>query len=62
VRIDALVIGLQHLADPAPVVREVLGEPGMELFKVDFVRELAGALRALLGGDRGGDQKEDTGP
>lgn len=47
-RLHALVIGFQHLANPAPVVRDVLSEPGMEVFQVDFRRELAGALRTLL--------------
>src|SRR5437867_317791 len=48
--VDALVIGLRHLADPAPVVREVLDEPGMDVFDVDFVRELRASLLALLRG------------
>lgn len=52
-RIHALVIGLQHIAEPAPVVRDVLSEPGMEVFRVDFTRELAASLRALLSGDWG---------
>lgn len=47
-RLDALVIGLWHLADPAPPVRPVLGEPGMEPFVVDFAVELAAMVRALL--------------
>jgi AcrR family transcriptional regulator len=50
-RLHALVIGLQHIAEPAPVVRDVLAESGMEVFRVDFAGELAGALRVLLGGD-----------
>lgn len=49
-RLDALVIGLWHLADPAPPVRAVLGEPGMEPFVVDFDVELAAMVRALLAG------------
>jgi AcrR family transcriptional regulator len=49
-RLDALVIGLWHLADPAPAVREVLGQLGMEPFVVDFPSELAAMVRALLAG------------
>ncbi len=47
-RLDALVIGLWHLADPAPPVCAVLDEPGMEPFVVDFTVELAAMVRALL--------------
>jgi AcrR family transcriptional regulator len=49
--LDALVAGLAQLADPAPVVRELL-EERVELrpFRVDFGRELEAALRALLDG------------
>jgi AcrR family transcriptional regulator len=47
---QALVIGLSHLADPAPVVREVLRMPGLELFEVDFAREFTSSFAALLAG------------
>lgn len=56
-RIDALVIGLRHLSDPAPVVRQVLDEPGMEVFKVDFGREVEASLLALLHGLEAGTRK-----
>ncbi len=49
-RLDAFVIGLWHLADPASPVRAVLEEPGMEPFVVDFAAELAAMVRALLPG------------
>jgi AcrR family transcriptional regulator len=49
-RCQALVVGLQHLADPAPVMRQVLAEPGMALFDVELKRELDATLRALLFG------------
>lgn len=49
-RLDALVIGLWHLADPASPVCAVLEEPGMEPFVVDFAAELAAMVRALLAG------------
>jgi AcrR family transcriptional regulator len=49
-RITALVIGLQHLADPAPLVRNVLYEPDMQLFMIDFADEFSEMLDALLRG------------
>jgi AcrR family transcriptional regulator len=48
-RLHALVIGLVHIAAPAPVIREVVTAPELAMFDVDFREELAGALRALLG-------------
>jgi hypothetical protein len=44
------VIGLQHLADPAPLVRNVLREPDMQLFTLDFAAEFSEMLGALLRG------------
>jgi len=49
-RIHALIVGLQHLADPAPVVRHVMEQPGMQVFQIDFERELAECVQALLHG------------
>lgn len=49
-RINALVIGFQHVAEPAPVIRRVLDEPGLELFKIDFIEEFLATLKALLYG------------
>jgi AcrR family transcriptional regulator len=47
----ALVIGVQHVADPAPIVREVLDtDPALTVFKVDFDREFRYLLTALLHG------------
>jgi AcrR family transcriptional regulator len=51
-RTQALVIGLQHLADPAPMARRVLEEPGMEAFAVDFAHEFLEMFTALLLGLR----------
>jgi AcrR family transcriptional regulator len=47
-RVHALVVGLVQLANPSPVVREVLREPGMDLFDVDLSRELESTLSALF--------------
>jgi AcrR family transcriptional regulator len=48
----ALVIGLRHLADPAPMARRVMKEPGMEVFAVDFAHEFQATFTALLLGLR----------
>jgi AcrR family transcriptional regulator len=49
-QIQALVVGLQTLADPAPVTRRILEAPGLEPLRVDFDRELQSAVGALLTG------------
>jgi AcrR family transcriptional regulator len=49
-RIYALAIGLQHLADPAPVVQSVLNEHELHIFLVDFSSEFTAVLQALLYG------------
>jgi AcrR family transcriptional regulator len=48
----ALVIGLSHLADPAPVVREALRQPDLAPFTVAFAEELNASVTALLLGMR----------
>src|SRR5579859_7525015 len=48
--IDALVIGLQHMAEPSEVMQQVLAEEGMELFRVDLHKNLLETLRTLLMG------------
>lgn len=47
-QLDALVIGLWHLANAGPSVRDVLDQPGMEPLVIDFCTELGTAVRALL--------------
>lgn len=49
-RAHALVIGLQHVSDPPPLVRQVLARPDLQVFHIDFARELSTTLRALLRG------------
>jgi AcrR family transcriptional regulator len=49
-RAHALVIGLQHVSDPPPLVRQVLERPDLQVFHIDFARELSTTLRALLQG------------
>jgi AcrR family transcriptional regulator len=44
----ALIIGLRHLADPAPVARQVLAEPEMAPFVIAFGLEFLKAFAALL--------------
>ncbi len=46
----ALVIGLWHLSDPAPVVQQALQEPQLEVFKLHFTQEFILAVQALLYG------------
>ncbi|MGQ0602194.1 MAG: TetR family transcriptional regulator [Anaerolineales bacterium] len=47
---QAIVVGLWHLSDPAPVVQEVFVEPEMHLFDLNFDREFRQMLTALLHG------------
>lgn len=48
-RLHAMAIGFQHLASPAPVVRDVLAqEAGLEMFEVNFTEELLATVRAML--------------
>lgn len=50
-RAYALVIGIQHLADPSPVARQVLEtRPEMGVFQIDFATEFPIVLTALLRG------------
>ena len=46
----ALVIGLWHLSDPAPIIRQALQHPELRLFEVHFAPEFSTALQALLYG------------
>lgn len=48
----ALVIGLRHLADPAPVVREALRQPDLASFTISFADELTASVTTLLIGMR----------
>jgi len=49
-QLDALVIGLWQMSSPAPVVARLLDEPHLRPLRVEFARELALGLRALLDG------------
>lgn len=46
----ALVIGLWSLADPAPIIREVLQQLDLQMFEIQFAPEFSQALQALLYG------------
>lgn len=48
--VQVLVIGLQHLAAPAPVVRQALVFPELQGFRVDFDAQFRILLTALLYG------------
>lgn len=47
---QALAMGLQPMAEPAPVIDTVLDAPGLEVLRVEFDREFRSAIRALLTG------------
>lgn len=49
-KIDALIIGFQHMATPGGAMREVLQEDDMALFRVDMREQLLETLRTLLMG------------
>ena len=50
IRIDALIIGFQHMAEPSGVMREVLAEDDLAMFRVDLQKALLGTLGTLLMG------------
>jgi AcrR family transcriptional regulator len=47
---QAIVVGLWHLCDPAPVVKQVFALPEMRAYEVDFDQEFRQLLTALLNG------------
>jgi AcrR family transcriptional regulator len=49
-QIHALVVGLGQMADPAPVVRQVLADPALAPLRVEFGPALRRALATLLRG------------
>ena len=49
-KINALVIGFQHMAEPSGVMRQVLEEEDMALFRVELQQALLETLRTLLMG------------
>jgi len=49
-RLHALLVGLRQMADPAPVVAEVLARPEMEPLRVEFGPELTETLAAMVRG------------
>lgn len=49
-RMHALVVGIGQMANPSEIVAQVIGDPGLELFRVDFERELSAVTRILLRG------------
>lgn len=49
--LSAFVIGLTHMAEPAPVIQELYRrEPGLRMFQVDFDAHFFDALETLLDG------------
>lgn len=50
IKVYALVIGFEHLAAPSRVVRDVLEQPEMALFRVNLEQQLLETLKTLLMG------------
>ncbi len=48
--VQVLVIGLQHLSEPAPVIRQALVFPDLQVFRVDFEKHFRTLLSAMLYG------------
>ena len=55
-QLEALVIGLRHLADAAPVVRQLMTLDDMRAFDVDFDRELRQLTLVMLNGMKGSER------
>lgn len=51
--VHALVVGVGQMAEPSPVLDEVLAEPSLALLRVDFEADLREALGRLLRGSLG---------
>ena len=49
-QLQALAMGMQTMAEPAPAVRGVLDAPGLDVFRLDFEREFRAAAGAMLTG------------
>jgi AcrR family transcriptional regulator len=47
---NALLVGLQQMADSAPLVQEVLADPSLAWLKIDFAQELRVALTIYFEG------------
>jgi AcrR family transcriptional regulator len=48
--VHAFVIGVGHMAEPGPVVAQVIAEPGFEILRVDFVTKLRELIEMILRG------------
>lgn len=49
-QIYALIIGIEHISNPAPVVRQALEQPELRVFDIPFGPTFSAALTALLRG------------
>lgn len=49
-RTEALIIGLSHLADPAPAVAEVIARDDMTMFRVDLPHAIGEMLMVMMMG------------
>ncbi|MBN1995339.1 MAG: TetR family transcriptional regulator [Anaerolineae bacterium] len=48
--IYVLLIGVQQLAEPAPIVKQVIAQKGLEVFQVDFSAYFLQSLKIFLNG------------
>ena len=55
-QLEALVIGLRHLADAAPVVRQLMTLEEMRAFDIGFDRELRQLALVILDGMKGSER------
>ena len=46
----ALIIGVQQVAEPAPIVREVIAQKELDVFQVDFMAYFLATLKIFLNG------------
>jgi len=46
----ALIIGVQQLAEPAPIVRQVIAQKELNVFQVDFMEYFLATLKIFLNG------------
>ncbi|MBP2651437.1 MAG: transcriptional regulator, TetR family [Firmicutes bacterium] len=49
-QIQALAIGIQHLSDPAPIVKQVIANDHLAMFHVDFANFFIVTIRTILKG------------
>jgi AcrR family transcriptional regulator len=49
-QLQALAIGIQHLAEPAPIIKKVILDEQLSMFRINFDEFFFAAIRAILKG------------